>query len=1129
MNERLTRHDRIFIAVCAAVAIVCIAIVYTWFGSAFPEAAIDFRYDRAGSRPLAEAVLRGQRLETAGMKHTAVLDSDSDARIFLERSLGLEKAVASMRRDVHVWYWHHRWFRPLQEEEYRVDIAPTGELVTFVRTIPEDRAIPAAAAPLAVAEAFLRRANVDVGDLQLVARSDRRLPARLQQIYTWDSKSVRPAGAPYRYTVTVDGDAVSSFSRRIEVPEEWLRSYRQLRSKNAAAGNVDGIFMIITIVAALVVFVVRLRRGDIHMRFVLTVGAIAVVLVAGVAANSLPIALAGYDTTTSYAAFLTQFGVFSALQGIGTAMMLIVVCGAGEVLYRERLPRQLAIPRLWNRRALASRRVFFSLILGYTLVAFFIAYQVAFYLIASKFGAWSPADVPYDDMLNTAFPWIAVLFAGFFPAFSEEFLSRAFSIPFFQRVLRSRIAAIVIAGFIWGFGHATYPNQPFYIRGLEVGIAGVLIGLLMDRYGLLALLVWHYTVDAVYTSLLLFRSGNTYYVTSATLCSLVFAVPLVVAIVLYIRNRGFVPDEDLTNAALPTNVQPPEEKVEEPRAELPPSARAPRWRIALLLALIAAGIAAAAFYPEQLDDVVEYRTTRGDAKSAARDHLLELRQPARVHDAAMPVSGFRSWERESPREEGGAPGGFDSVAAEHAIRSGLPVGALADVMRTKIPAATWMVRFFTPSEKREYFVEVDGRTGRVVGYHKYEDERAPGPRLEQGDALTIARTAFSRYGVDAAAFDLEEALSFQQPDRRDWLFHFDERTPIVDHARRRISVRVMGSEVTQFAPTIRVPDSVYREASTQTLLQTVLLIAKVIGIVLALAFVITGIILATRHGGFALGKVLRPALLLSLIPIFGAFVGREEELFGYSTTVAWDTFTLNRMTGYIRDVGIQIALIFVGLAAMRALYPWIGEVLRRPGRRRFGGAAVVSAVAAVAAIVALRGLLQHLALTWPAAARVDEIAVPAWVAVPMPALVALSQAVIGAVFFSAAAATFIAGISGIERPWLRHGLAIATIFCASLDPTGSTQQIALMLISAALTAIVLWALARFVLADNPLAWPLAAFIAASASAAWSMLRNGRQDLVVQGIVVLFVAGVVIAWTAATRRETSSAISSGFEK
>src|SRR5439155_20615833 len=101
-------------------------------------------------------------------------------------------------------------------------------------------------------------------------------------------------------------------------------------------------------------------------------------------------------------------------------------------------------------------------------------------------------------MINPAFPWIAVLFSGFFPSLSEEFLSRAFSIPFFVRLFRSRLAAIILAGFIWGFGHATYPNQPFYILGLAVAFAGVLLGFLFCRFVLLPLLICDYTVDPLH-------------------------------------------------------------------------------------------------------------------------------------------------------------------------------------------------------------------------------------------------------------------------------------------------------------------------------------------------------------------------------------------------------------------------------------------------------------------------------------------------------------------------------------------------------------------------------------------------------------------------------------------------------
>ncbi|MEO8037020.1 MAG: CPBP family intramembrane glutamic endopeptidase, partial [Acidobacteriota bacterium] len=503
MHQRLNRGDWTFVAICSAVLAASLFVILNWFTAAFPEASIEFRYDRSGSRAIAEKVLSSQAIAVDGMKHSAVFSDDNTAKLFLERSLGLKAANAVMRRDVHIWYWHHRWFRPLQEEELSADIAPTGELVAYSHKIPEARPLPTPSIAEArkIAERFLLANGVAGADFQ--SQSERKLPHRAQRIFTWESHTVRPAGAPYRYTVVVDGNVIGEYSQRLRVPDQWQRDYRELRSKNLAAGNVDTIFLALTMIAALVVFVVRLRRGQIRIKMLLAVGGVTFVLNVVNTLNAFPMALAGYDTTSSYAAFLAQVTFGTLLQSLGLAMLLIVIVGSGEVLYRQRLPEHLAVPRLWTPRALTSKRVFRSFVLGYTLVGFFVAYQVAFYLIADHFGAWAPAEIPYDDILNTALPWVAVLFAGWFPALSEEFMSRAFSIPFVERLLRSRVAAIVISGFIWGFGHATYPNQPFFIRGLEVGLAGVLLGFIFYRFGLLPLLVWHFTVDALYTALLL--------------------------------------------------------------------------------------------------------------------------------------------------------------------------------------------------------------------------------------------------------------------------------------------------------------------------------------------------------------------------------------------------------------------------------------------------------------------------------------------------------------------------------------------------------------------------------------------------------------------------------------------------
>ncbi len=197
-------------------------------------------------------------------------------------------------------------------------------------------------------------------------------------------------------------------------------------------------------------------------------------------------------------------------------------------------------------------------ILGITLTSIFICYQTAFYITAYKFGAWSPADVPYDNLLNTKFPWLFVLFGGFFPAISEEFLFRMFAIPFLRKLTRSTVVALIAAGYIWGFGHAGYAQQPFFIRGLEVGTGGVALGIIMLRWGILPTLVWHYSVDAMYSAMLLLRSHNLYFRLSGAASAGIIVLPVTVALIAYWRRGGFEPVAGLLNGDEPGPVEPAE-------------------------------------------------------------------------------------------------------------------------------------------------------------------------------------------------------------------------------------------------------------------------------------------------------------------------------------------------------------------------------------------------------------------------------------------------------------------------------------------------------------------------------------------------------------------------------------------
>src|SRR6266571_7614366 len=119
-RQRLTSDNWLLIAICVAVVLASVAVIIRYFDAAFPQAAIDFKFDRNSSAPIAERLLRANGLGTRGMKHAVRFESDETARIFLERALGLEQASEVMKKDVRVWTWRHRWFRPLVEEELSV-------------------------------------------------------------------------------------------------------------------------------------------------------------------------------------------------------------------------------------------------------------------------------------------------------------------------------------------------------------------------------------------------------------------------------------------------------------------------------------------------------------------------------------------------------------------------------------------------------------------------------------------------------------------------------------------------------------------------------------------------------------------------------------------------------------------------------------------------------------------------------------------------------------------------------------------------------------------------------------------------------------------------------------------------
>ena len=135
--ERLHKSDKRLILIVALIAAVSIVYIHLNYRAAFPQASIDLRYSKDEITRMAEQFLAERGYSTEGFRNLTLFEPDDNARLYLERELGLEEANRLMREEVSVWRWRARWFQPPEKEELIAYLSPDGGVVGFRHVIDE--------------------------------------------------------------------------------------------------------------------------------------------------------------------------------------------------------------------------------------------------------------------------------------------------------------------------------------------------------------------------------------------------------------------------------------------------------------------------------------------------------------------------------------------------------------------------------------------------------------------------------------------------------------------------------------------------------------------------------------------------------------------------------------------------------------------------------------------------------------------------------------------------------------------------------------------------------------------------------------------------------------------------------
>jgi membrane protease YdiL (CAAX protease family) len=1098
MKERLHGSDYRFIAIC-----LVLGGAATWYSTrnfyrAFPEASIDFRVNRAEGRALAERFLAARRFSLQGYREAARFDFDNDAKTFLEREAGLERANRLMSTRVRLWRWSYRWFRPQQKEEFQANVSPAGDLTGFTHELPEEAARPTLAAgeARALAEDFLRTsAHRDPAALEFVEVNETARPHRTDRQFVWKERDFNLHDATYRVWVSVLGNEVGGFGEYLKVPEQWRRDYQTLRSKNGMAQNVDQAFMIFLMAGMLVTIVMRTRRQDVRWRRAALVGIAGMALALCASLNSFPLQEFGFRTTDSYGSFVFRELIDAVAGALAVGGFLFFIAAGAEPLYREAYGSQVSLGNLFRLRGLRTRRFFKGAILGVALAAIFIAYQTIFYLTAYRFGAWSPADVPYSDELNTAFPWLFVLFGGYFPAVFEEFTFRMFAIPFLRKLVRWLPLAVMLAGFIWGFGHSSYPQQPFFIRGVEVGIGGVALGIIMLRWGILPTLVWHYSVDAMYGAMLMLRSHSLYFKLSGAASAGIVILPIVVALAAYWLRGGFEPAEGLLNRDEPGPIEPPAAPA--PAAESSTyRGLSSRARLAAV-AIFAAGLATLLIHVERFGESPQYKLDAAQALPSA-DAFLRAQgvDPTTFRHVASTAAHW---------------GGNDSLAGKYFLEC-LPVSRASRLFEQYRPVQHWAIRYFRPLDQEEVEIAVHPETGQVLGFDHTIPEDRPGADLSDDAARQIAMAFAASRGLDLASMDLKENSSETKKARRDHTLLWEARAGDprnVDEARYRTEIEVDGDRVTLWRSFWKIPEAFARSRQRQNWMS---IAAAAWRIVLAAAIAVWGLWLMIgniRRGLVPWSTALRLAIPAALAAGIGGLLRLPQIYANYNTAVPLATF---QASAYIGQAMVLVGA-FLGFAFaagfLTSFFPDCVAAFRPIGRRSTALDAVAATLAAAGFAMAASRLEALLDGRFHAQALFD-LGAPVLLESLSPAVSALAGEAQGILGLSAAAALIVLLAGRMPKPWLLPAAMLAGLSLVS-EEARSPAEFALSYGPILFACAGVLIFCRWFGRRNYLAYALVFWAGGLYTSLADLLGNPNPRFHAQGWMVLAVALASVAW------------------
>lgn len=780
-----------------------------------PETGVPLTVTRTEALDQAEAFLQSRGYDLADMERTAGFRSDSSSKQYLEKHLDPALAQHIMAEESPIFYWFCRWYRPMEKEAFYVWLGTEGRVWGFHRTLSDDT--PASAELDGDAEHIARMelASFESSEAscRLVSEYKESLPGRTDHYITFARTDLDAGEAEHRIRVVVQGNEVGSVQPYLHLPEYMERIEEEGQAYRSLLWQLSDLPSSLFEAIVLVIFLLRIRDGKARYAFATFLGLAAAVIAALNEMNGWASAWLFYPSTTAPSAYtgqlITRLGETFVSELVYIAMLAI----AADGVWRFTRPKLPSLDGPLSRAYWSSRPVFASAIVGICAACIHAGFFSVFYVAGKEwFGVYSPQQSPYNDLMSGVLPWANPLATGFLAAIREELLYRVVMVGLLLRVFKVQSIAIVIPAIIWAFLHSPYPQEPVYIRGLELTCIGIFYGAILLRFGPLATIISHFGYNTLVSGTLLFRSGDPYYQVTGALVVASTALPLVPGLIASLRGRLI--------ATLPaqTDEKRYEINLGVPQYQYPISSQQliASSTLGLMTIVLAATFVAVAMTNSNDSTADSLRARIGSVANPVADGQREITStPSEAEEAARSFASDQGVDLSDYRSAIAFRDSYQSTGMDYLYEQ-TDVKEFYQLRDKYFPAiAYWQLRFFVPGEEEEWYAVVlpDG-TAYSLAHHLPEETAGAKPSIDEARENAL-RHIETQYGLDPSTWTELDQSTAERDARTDHSFAW-ERLPIEGGGSIRSSIDVVDGRPSGFRTYVHTPETWQRERETTT-------------------------------------------------------------------------------------------------------------------------------------------------------------------------------------------------------------------------------------------------------------------------------------------------------------------------